>query len=312
MAGPRASVVVPSRTRRDSLARCLGALGAQTIASELEVLVVQDGSDVDLAPVVAAAGARLVVQERAGPGAARNRGAAEARAPVVCFTDDDCEPAREWAERLVVALERGAAAILGHTVNADRDDVFGTTSQLVVNALAAHSRAHRRPFGPSSNFACRRDVFRQVPFEPAYRFAGGDRAWCARMQAAGYTLEWEPEAVVFHHQTLTARRFWRQHVAWGRGSYRFRRRSGTPLRLADAHFSVELLRQAREEGTTVAALALLSQVATSAGYLREAVAELASAKSSRRRESDRASVNSPETSSRPRATTARRSSSRSR
>ena len=311
MPAPRVSVVVPSRSRPGSLARCLAALDRQTIASELEILVVQDGTDVDLTPVADEAGARVVVQERAGPGAARNLGAAEARALFLCFTDDDCEPAPDWCERLAAALERGVPAVLGRTLNADDGDRFGATSQLVVNALAADSRRRRRPFGPSSNFACRRDVFLQVPFEPAYRFAGGDRAWCRRMQAAGHELEWEPGAVVLHHQALTARRFWRQHVAWGRGSYRYRRRSGTRLRLADARFPLALLRHARGEGTTVAALALLSQVATGAGYLREAAAELASARSASSRETERASVNSSRTNARPRATTARRSSSRS-
>jgi glycosyltransferase involved in cell wall biosynthesis len=311
MAVPRVTVVVPSRARPASLARCLEALNAQTIAAEVEVLVVQDGEDIDLGPVAKTAGARLIVQERGGPGVARNRGAAEARASLLCFTDDDCEAAPDWCERLAGALARGAPAVLGRTLNADRDR-FGATSQLVVNTLAAHSRARGRPFGPSSNFACRRDVFLQVPFDAMYRFAGGDRSWCTRMHEAGYGLEWDPNAVVFHHQALTARRFWRQHVAWGRGSYHYRRRTGTPLRPEDASLLLGLLRRAQRDGPTVLGLAILSQLATGAGYLREAVAELASAKRESRRASERASVSSPRRSARPRATIARRSSSRSR
>lgn len=241
--------------------------------SELELLVVQDGLDVDLQAAARAAGARLIRQERAGPGAARNRGAAEARAAFLCFTDDDCEPAADWCERLTAALERGAAGVLGRTLNADRGDPFGAASQLAVNALAAHSRRRGTPFGPSSNFACRRDVFLHVPFDAAYRFAGGDRSWCTQMHAAGHALEWEPAAVVFHRQALTPRRFWLQHVAWGRGSYRYRRRSGTPLRLDDARFQLGLLRRACGDGPRIAALVLLSQLATATGYLGEACAE---------------------------------------
>jgi glycosyltransferase involved in cell wall biosynthesis len=71
-----ATVVVPTRDRPDSLARCLEALAAQSLAG-LEVVVVDDGSVV---PVPAPPGARLVRLPGLGAAAARNAGARAERA----------------------------------------------------------------------------------------------------------------------------------------------------------------------------------------------------------------------------------------
>ncbi len=103
---PGVSVVVPTRDRPDRLAVCLAALGRQT-APTLEIVVVDDASRdaAAVAAVVAAVpGARLVRGEGRGPAAARNAGVAAARAPIVCLTDDDCEPVPGWAAALVARI----------------------------------------------------------------------------------------------------------------------------------------------------------------------------------------------------------------
>ena len=74
---PTFSVVVPTYQRPASLARCLDALGAQTIERDrFEVIVVDDGSADSPREVVARAAAsidvRLIEQANAGPATARN------------------------------------------------------------------------------------------------------------------------------------------------------------------------------------------------------------------------------------------------
>ena len=112
-----ASVVVPTRDRAAGLARCLDALAKQQVES-LEVVVVDDGSR-DRAALDEALErlptARCLHTVGAGPAAARNLGARAATGDVVCFTDDDCEPAPGWAGLLATAAgETGVAA--GRTV----------------------------------------------------------------------------------------------------------------------------------------------------------------------------------------------------
>jgi GT2 family glycosyltransferase len=94
-----ASVVLPTHGRRASLVRVLRALGQQKVPhGRFEVIVVCDG-DIDgsgeacrdLAnemPFVL----RVIEQANQGPAVARNRGVAEASAPLIIFIDDDVVP----------------------------------------------------------------------------------------------------------------------------------------------------------------------------------------------------------------------------
>lgn len=103
---PVVSVVIPARDAQDSLPATLRALDRQTLAAPFEVIVVDNGSLDATADVAARMGARVIKRRRGeGPGAARNEGAANARAPVLAFTDADCEPDGRWLSAGLAALE---------------------------------------------------------------------------------------------------------------------------------------------------------------------------------------------------------------
>jgi glycosyltransferase involved in cell wall biosynthesis len=90
----RLSVAIASYDRRAKLARALGALARQTLPPEqFEVVVVLDGSQDGSAQRVRALRlpypVRVLEQANRGLAASRNRGAREARHPVVVFLDDD-------------------------------------------------------------------------------------------------------------------------------------------------------------------------------------------------------------------------------
>ncbi|MBB3293250.1 GT2 family glycosyltransferase [Mitsuaria sp. BK045] len=110
------SVVMPTYRRPDLLARCLGALLAQTLpADRFEVIVVDDGQEdrcrEQVERVAATPGAPAIRYLRAasgrGPAVARNAGWRAATAPLVAFTDDDTLPDPSW-------LARGLAAMQAH------------------------------------------------------------------------------------------------------------------------------------------------------------------------------------------------------
>lgn len=87
--GPSLSVVVPVRNGGRDLERCLRAL-RDTLASDHELIVVDDGSTDDSGRLAAAWGARVLRHESSlGPAAARNAGAHAASAPLIFFLDSD-------------------------------------------------------------------------------------------------------------------------------------------------------------------------------------------------------------------------------
>lgn len=94
---PTVTVVVPTYQRRESLARLLDGLDAQTHpAHDFEVVVVDDGSSDGTDALLLAASTpyrlRHFTQSNSGPGAARNKGVAEARGRLIVFFDDDVVP----------------------------------------------------------------------------------------------------------------------------------------------------------------------------------------------------------------------------
>ena len=118
---PLLSVIVPTLSRPEPLARCLAALAAQDYpVDRFEVIVVDDGGEQPLDAVVA--GCRgpmpltLLRQANAGPGAARNHGAAAAGGTLLAFTDDDCLPEPGWLAALARQHRATPGELLGGRV----------------------------------------------------------------------------------------------------------------------------------------------------------------------------------------------------
>ncbi len=112
---PRASVIVPARDAAATLGATLAALARQDVGEPFEVIVVDDGSRDDTRAIATASGAvtQVIDQPGAGPGAARNRGAAAATGEVLAFTDADCEPQPGWLRAGLAAIAAGADLVQG-------------------------------------------------------------------------------------------------------------------------------------------------------------------------------------------------------
>src|SRR5947209_3795753 len=104
----RVSVIIPLYNKAPYVRRTLDSVRAQTFA-DYEVIVVDDGSTDGGAAVVEGFGDprfRLIAQPNAGPGAARNRGLAEAGGEFVAFLDADDEWLPTFLERSLALLDR--------------------------------------------------------------------------------------------------------------------------------------------------------------------------------------------------------------
>ncbi len=274
---PLVSVIVPTRDRPAALRDCLRALEAQTF-ERYEIVVVDDGSrDArSVATIVeGVARARLVRADGRGPAAARNRGAAAATGPFLCFTDDDCAPSPAWIASMHDALADGARAVAGPTRNATTQNRYAAASQSITNHLVESSFDPARAsvsFAPTSNLACAVTTWQDVPFDEDYPAAAGeDRDWCSRARALGIEIRYASSATVDHRPDLSARTFWRQQMRYGRGAHRWQRSQPAGSRRQPARFYLGLVRRARADGNPVALLVVLAQLATAIGYGREAL-----------------------------------------
>jgi GT2 family glycosyltransferase len=288
---PFVSVVVPTFNRPASLRACLGALAASTYPKDrFEVVVVDDGSDEPLDPLVEARlptlPARLYRQANAGPAAARNAGARCARGELLAFTDDDCLPEPDWLDALVRRSgEEPHLMVGGVTVNALPDNIYSSASQQLISYLYEYTAQRTRAdtwsgFFASNNLCVPRSDFEALGgFDRTFPFAAGeDRDFCDRWSASGRPMAFAPDARILHAHHLTLARFWRQHWAYGRGAYHFHtarsRRGAGPMRPEPLRFYLDLIRyplqrQPAVRGVLQAGLLGVSQVANVLGYLRE-------------------------------------------
>jgi len=105
---PRVSVVVPLYNKGPFLLRALASLANQTF-QDFEAIVVNDGSTDQGEKLVAEFGdprVRLINQVNAGPGAARNRGIADATGGLTAFLDADDEWLPEYLQIAVDAFDK--------------------------------------------------------------------------------------------------------------------------------------------------------------------------------------------------------------
>ncbi len=211
------SLYIPCFNVQATIGDCIQGLLKQTYPPD-EILVIDDGSSDRTAEIASGYPVKVIRHERnKGLAAARNTGIKNSRNELVAFVDADCIPAPEWLERLVVCLEDEAVALAGGRL---------TEGVLLSSAdrwRAAHMCQH---WGESP----RRDpefifghdgLVRKSALEKAgwynetYRTNGEDVDISRRLGACGFSLMYEPAAVVKHLRRdsfasilKTAYRYW--------------------------------------------------------------------------------------------------------
>lgn len=107
------SVIVPLYNKAATVERTLASIQAQTFR-DFEIIVVDDGSTDGSGDLVAAwhdPHIRLLRQNNAGPGRARNRGLTEARGRFVAFLDADDEWLPNFLDRNLALLESYGSSV---------------------------------------------------------------------------------------------------------------------------------------------------------------------------------------------------------
>lgn len=223
------SVIIPTYNRPRELSCCLESLAALDFPKDrFEVIVVDDGSDFPVTPVVSRFSNRLNIisihEVNGGPGQARNTGAEAASGKFLAFTDDDCVAAPDWLSAFMEMLSaEPGVAVGGKTVNAVCDNPYSTASQIIVDLVYEHYNAQTREatFFATNNLALSAEQFRMLGgFDTSFR-TSEDRDLCDRWTAAGYRMCFVPGAIIYHSHELSFGKFWVQHLNYGRGARRF-------------------------------------------------------------------------------------------
>lgn len=169
--------------------------------SQFEVIIVDNGSTDASAHVLAGLVARsplsieaVRVDVNRGPAAGRNVGWRIASAPLVAFTDDDCEPGPAWLERGLDAFDEHVGIVVGRT--APRPDELDRLNQPFSRTV----RVNRVEYFETCNVFYRRlDLERAGGFDESFRTpAGEDTDLALRLRDTGVAAVFAADAIVHH------------------------------------------------------------------------------------------------------------------
>jgi GT2 family glycosyltransferase len=195
------SIIIPTFNGASRIRNCLEALLQQTHPPDAEIVVVNDGSTDNTTEVVGRYPVRLISQANAGPAAARNRGAREAKGSIILFTDDDCVPMQDWLAAMVEPFKdpetvgvKGVyrtrqKGLVARFVQIEYEDRYRLMAHLPsIDFIDTYSAGFRRErflemggYDTSFPVACAEDV------ELSYR-----------MSARGWKMKFVPTAIVYH------------------------------------------------------------------------------------------------------------------
>lgn len=281
------SIIIPTWNRPDLLTGCLRALEQlEYPKGAFEIILVDDGSSSPLNPVVRPYCNRLPLrffrQANAGPAAARNFGARQARGNYLVFTDDDCRPASGWLKSLAARINSSpGSAISGRRLNTLGNNIFSLASETITEVVCSYFNDSfgQAGFVSTSNLSIPADRFREIGgFDESFRTAE-DRDLGQRLREQGYPVIYAPEVVVYHAHSLTFASLWKRYFNIGRGARQFAYAGftrGQPKPHPDLFFYKKLLcyplsKRKNWEAVFLSGLIGLAQVANTTGYLWETV-----------------------------------------
>lgn len=217
---PLLSVIIPTHKRARILGQCLAHLERQTIASQLEVIVVSDGPDAETEALCKNSSFSIhnfqfFTIPKSQQGVARNRGVEKATAPITLFIGDDIFLAPDACEKHLVAHKaHSQSAVLGYTA---WDPAVGITPamqwldatgwqfgyrMLTPHAIVPREMQHR--FTYTSHISVPTDIAKKIPFRDDVSLYGWeDILWGQQLRDAAIPLYYESDAKALHHHRIT-------------------------------------------------------------------------------------------------------------
>ena len=225
--GQRVSLLISSRNRPQFLIDAVqSVLDALTPPDEI---VVVDQSDVPNESLVTlrvpeAVSFHYIKSDTTGISRSRNIAFEHASHAIVVVIDDDCIVAKDWLEVIVRALLAASpkTVVTGRVLADESEGGFAPSLHASDTQAEFRGRITTDPLA-TFNFALRATTYAAVgPFDsrigPGTRFPSSeDNDYGYRLLLAGYTIVFEPAALVYHRAWRTEANYRAVRYAYGRG-----------------------------------------------------------------------------------------------
>lgn len=199
MIKPRVSLVIPGRNAASTLGECLAAACPMLERGELlEILFVDDGSTDDTRAIAAQFPVKIIAGAGEGPGAARNRGIAQAKGEWIWFIDSDCVADPDALTILLpYTQDKQVAAVGGSYGNMRPDSLLACLIHEEI--IARHERMSSEVnFIGTFNALYRKDVLQEVGGFDEHFLKAQDAELAYRVRSHGYKLNFDGRSRVKH------------------------------------------------------------------------------------------------------------------
>lgn len=223
------SIIIPTYNRKDELENLLPSLRSQECPIPFEIMVVDDGSTDGTRELLERLSKewkgklRFIGQMHGGTGVARNLGIRHAHGDILVFVDSDCIAPRGWLNKLTsvfVNLQIGAAG--GPELAPPDDCLLQRCQSYVMTAFFTTGGLRGRRgkilgvyYPRGFNLAVRKHVVKSVGGFPN-RIYGDDILLGFKVRQMGYTLEYVPDAAMYHHRRATLSQYYKQLYRMGK------------------------------------------------------------------------------------------------
>ncbi len=158
------SVVIPALNEEKYIQSCLEAIHQQTFFPS-EIIVVDNGSTDKTNKIVKNFNPkiRLIIERRRGAAHARDAGFNAAKGDIICRTDADARPTKDWIKKIVMFFKKtpGAVAVSGPLVFYEKLlSFFGSSPSYLLAALSRLALGHEILYGP--NMAIKKSAWKKI------------------------------------------------------------------------------------------------------------------------------------------------------
>lgn len=213
------SFLIPVYNRPDEVDELLQSLTLQTI-NDFEVVVVDDGSAIPCADVVAKYAGKLDIRyfekPNSGPGQTRNYAAQRSRGEYLIILDSDCILPSTYLQEVENELNRETADAFGGPdrahpsfTNIQKAINYSMTSFFTTGGIRGGKKKMDKFYPRSFNMGVHSDAYRQLQGFSAMRF-GEDIDFSIRIFKQGYRCRLFPDAWVYHKRRTDLKKFFKQ------------------------------------------------------------------------------------------------------
>lgn len=218
------SIIVAIFNRKDELTELLTSLSTQT-DKDFEVIIVDDGSPVELLPTVNSFKETLEIQyfkkENSGPGLSRNYGAERAKNEWLVFVDSDVIVEKDYIENIKKNLENTECAAFGGADKAhegfntlQKAISYSMTSVFTTGGIRGSKKAVTKFQPRSFNMGVNKEIFLKIGGFSEMRI-GEDPDLSMTIWENGYQTAFFDNIGVYHKRRTDLGKFSKQVYQFG-------------------------------------------------------------------------------------------------